>query len=115
MNHVKKAKLAKAASNRIWGIVLLHMLCAPLGSAIYSGKQGNWLPFVLATGTAIVGDSLVVIDFGLTAGVIAPFLSVFMLTNKVSSSRRQLGVQFPEEAEAILWKSFETRANELQG
>ena len=46
MNHVKKAKLAKAASNRIWGIVLLHMLCAPLGSLHPASKETGFRLFL---------------------------------------------------------------------
>ena len=111
----KKVKLAKAASNRVWGIIVLHALCAPLGSAVYSAKQGNWLPFGLSTVVAVVGLPFALFDLGLTSFVIAPGLSVWLLVDKTMSSRRQLGVCCPEEAEMVLWKAIEKRAAEIEG
>jgi hypothetical protein len=99
--------LAKSARNRIWAIVLLHILSAPIGSLVYSAKQNNWLPFITATGVFIVGLPVAIIDFGLTAFLIAPFLSVFMLTGKVNESRRRLGVVLPEQADALVYKAMD--------
>ena len=111
----QKVKLAKAASTRCWAILLLHILCAPVGSAVYSAKQNNWWPFATATAIAIVGFPLAVVDFGITAFFLAPNVSVFMLVDKALSSRRRLKVSGPEEAEAVLWRAIEKRAQELEG
>ena len=98
-----QSRLANTARNRVWAIIFLHLLCSPLGSAIYSGKQGNWLPFAAGTGIFIVGLPLMIIDLGITAFLLAPAASILMLANKTTESRRQLGIVAPEQADALLY------------
>ena len=50
MSDYMRYKLIQTARNRIWAMILLHLLFSPLGSAIYCGKQNNWLPFAAGTG-----------------------------------------------------------------
>ena len=103
MSDYLRYKLILAARTRVWAIVLLHILCSPLGSAVYSNKQGNWTPFVVGTGLFIVGVPLALFDFGITALILAPAFSVGMLVSKATESRRQLGIVGPEQADALLY------------
>ena len=93
----------KRAKTRCWGIWLSHFFLAPVASAVYSAKTNNWLPFGVATGVAVVGIPLAVIDIGITTGIVAPITSAAMLTGKVQESRRKKGIILPEEAEAKLY------------
>lgn len=104
MNDYLKYKLVGQARNRVWAIILLHLLFSPLGSAIYSGKQGNWLPFAAGTGIFIVGLPFAIFDLGLTAFILAPVASALMLANKTTEARRMLGVHAPEQADAMLYE-----------
>ena len=101
----QEAKLANTARNRIWAIVFLHILCSPVGSAVYSGKQGNWLAFGAGTGLFIVGLPLAIVDLGLTAFILAPVASCRILANKGTESRRRLGIFAPEQADALVYGS----------
>ena len=103
MNDYTKYKLIQSARNRVWAIILLHLLFSPLGSAIYSGKQGNWLPFAAGTGLFVIGLPLAIIDLGLTAFILAPVASCLMLANKTTESRRRLGIYGPEQADEMLY------------
>ena len=93
----------KRAKTRCWGIWLSHFFLAPVASAVYSAKTNNWLPFGVATGVAVVGIPLAVIDIGITSGIVAPITSAAMLTGKVQEARRKKGIILPEEAEAKLY------------
>lgn len=104
MNDYLKYKLVGQARNRVWAIILLHLLFSPLGSAIYSGKQGNWLPFAAGTGIFVLGLPFAVFDLGITAFILAPAASVLMLANKTTEARRMLGVHGPEQADAMLYE-----------
>ena len=105
MNDYLKYKLVSSARNRVWAIILLHILFSPLGSAVYCGKQNNWLPFAAGTGIFVLGLPLAVIDLGITAFILAPVASCLMLANKTTESRRRLGVFGPEQADALLYDS----------
>ena len=96
----------KRAKTRCWGIWLSHFFLAPVASAVYSAKTNNWLPFGIATGVAVVGIPLAVIDIGITTGIVAPITSAAMLTGKVQESRRKKGIFLPEEAEAKLFNGL---------
>lgn len=101
MNDYLKYKLIGQARNRIWAMILLHLLFSPLGSAVYCGKQNNWLPFAAGTGIFVLGLPLAIVDLGLTAFILAPVASCLMLANKTTESRRLLGVFGPEQADAL--------------
>ena len=107
MSDVFRYKLIQQARTRGWAVILLHILCAPIASAVYSGKQGNWLPFGIATAVFLVGVPLMVIDLGITAGILAPVASIVLLNGKASDARRRLGVFCPEQADALLYSSKE--------
>ena len=96
----------KRAKTRCWGIWLSHFFLAPVASAVYSAKTNNWLPFGVATGVAVVGIPLAVIDLGITAAIVAPVTSAAMLTGKVTEARRKRGIFIPEEAEAKLYNGL---------
>ena len=103
----KNFKLAAAARNRVWAILVLNLLvCAPIGTAIYSSKQKNWAPFWVGTLIFILGLPLALVDLGFTSFIVAPIAATLMLTNKAMSSRRRLGVVDPEQADEVYYDSF---------
>ena len=93
----------KRAKTRCWGIWVSHFLLAPVASIVYAAKTDNWLPTAVATGVALVGVPLAVIDLGITTAIAAPITSAAMLTGKVTEARRKQGLFIPEEAEAKLY------------
>lgn len=101
----EKYSLVAAARTRTWAMLLLHILCAPVGSAVYSSKQRNWAPFFTATTVFVIGCFTWIIDFGLTASIAAPVTSIAMLSGKASESRRRLGIHDPIQADALLYNS----------
>ena len=94
----------KRAKTRCWGVWVSHLLCAPIASVVYAAKTENWLPTCVATGVAVVGIPLAMIDLGFTAGIAAPVTSAAMLCGKVSEARTKRKVFMPEQAEAELYK-----------
>ena len=101
MSDYMRYKLIQTARNRIWAMILLHLLFSPLGSAVYCGKQNNWLPFAAGTGIFVLGLPLAIIDLGITAFILAPVASCLMLANKTTESRRRLGIFGPEQADEL--------------
>ena len=96
----------KRAKTRCWGIWLSHFFMAPVASAVYSAKTNNWAPFGIATGVAVIGLPLAVIDLGITSAIVAPVTSAAMLSGKVQEARRKKGFFIPEEAEAALYNGL---------
>ena len=96
----------KRAKTRCWGIWLSHFFLAPVASAVYSAKTNNWAPFGIATGVAVIGLPLAVIDLGITTAIVAPVTSAAMLSGKVQEARRKKGFFIPEEAEAALYNGL---------
>ena len=94
------------AKTRCWGIWVSHLFLAPVASIVYASKTNNWMPTAIATGIAVVGLPLAVIDIGITTGIIAPVTSAAMLTGKVQEARRKKGIFLPEEAEAALYNGL---------
>ena len=103
MSDYLRYKLIQSAKTRVWAIILLHLVCSPIGSVVYSSKQGNWGAFLAGTGLFVVGLPLMIFDLGITAFILAPAASILILANKATESRRQLGVYGPEQAEALLY------------
>jgi uncharacterized membrane protein YccF (DUF307 family) len=93
----------KRAKTRCWGIWVSHLFLAPVASCVYAAKTNNWLPTAVATGVAVVGIPLAVIDLGITTAIAAPVTSAAMLSGKVQEARRKKGIFIPEEAEAKLF------------
>lgn len=106
MSDYMQAKLIQQARNRVWAIVLLHLLCAPIGSAIYSGKQGNWLAFGAGTGIFVLGLPIIFFDLGITAFILAPVASALILCNKATEARRRLKIFGPEQADQMMYDGF---------
>ena len=96
----------KRAKTRCWGIWLSHFFLAPVASIVYAAKTDNWLPTAVATGVAVVGVPLAVIDLGITTCIAAPVTSAAMLAGKVQEARRKQGIYIPEEAEAKLYSGL---------
>ena len=97
----------KRAKTRCWGIWVSHALLAPVASCVYAAKTNNWLPTAVATGVALVGLPLAIIDLGITTGIVAPVTSAAMLTAKVQEARRKRGIMLPEQAEVALFKGLD--------
>ena len=104
MSDYLRFKLIQQARTRVWAIILLHLLCSPVGSAIYSGKQNNWLAFGAGTGVFVIGLPLMIFDLGITAFILAPVASILILANKSTEARRQLGIVGPEQADQMMYE-----------
>ena len=96
----------KRAKTRCWGIWLSHFFLAPVASGVYAAKTNNWLPFGIATGVAVIGLPLAIVDLGITTAIAAPITSAAMLSGKVCEARRKRGIIIPEEAEAKLFNGL---------
>ena len=83
----------KRAKTRCWGIWLSHFFLAPVASAVYSAKTNNWLPFGVATGVAVVGLPLAIIDLGITTAIAAPITSAAMLSKDMKHAARKIFLQ----------------------
>jgi hypothetical protein len=89
----------KLAAVRLWALWVGHAAFAPASSLYYSAKTSYWTPFVMGTALGIFGLPLMILDFGLTAFIIAPVASAVAMQAKVKEKRRALNVNFPEEVE----------------
>ena len=94
---------AKQAGVRCSVMWLLHMFTVPpVVSAIYCGKTNNWIPFLSATGAAVISLPLALFDAGLTFFIAPPVTSAVLLTTKATSRRNQLGIVDPLQADGII-------------
>ena len=89
------------AAVRLWAMWVGHAAFAPASSLYYSARTKYWLPFLVGTGLGIFGLPLMIIDFGLTAFILAPVASAVAMQTKVKEKRRELGVEYPEEVEKL--------------
>ena len=97
----------KSSRVRCWGVVLGHLLCAPVASVLYSVKTEKWAPTVVATGLAAVGVPLAILDAGVTATIAAPVTSMVMTVNQIKEDRKRKGFVGPQEADvAYFTRSF---------
>ena len=106
MSDYMRCKLIQQARTRVWAIILLHLLFAPIGSVVYSAKQGNWLAFGAGTGIFVVGLPFMLFDLGITAFILAPVASALILCNKATEARRRLKVYGPEQADEMFFSSM---------
>lgn len=98
----EQIKDIKLASVRQGMNGLFHFLLSPVASFYYGSKTGYWKPTLIATGVAVIGVPLAVIDAGFTFAVAPPITSCLMMCNKSSEKRRQLGILMPEQADAMM-------------
>ena len=89
----------RLAQVRLWALWVGHAAFAPASSLYYSARTSYWMPFGIGTALGIVGLPLMLLDFGLTAFIIAPVASAVAMQTKVKEMRRKAGVEFPEDVE----------------
>jgi hypothetical protein len=81
---------------------LAHFVAGPIASVYYGSKTGYWMPTLAATGVAVIGLPLALVDMGLTFALAAPVTSCLLMCNQSSEKRRQLGILLPEQADAMM-------------
>ena len=100
-------KAVKQARTRVGISWLLHLLTVPpVVSLIYSIKTENYIPLLAATGAAIVGVPVAMVDAGFTFLVAPPVTSALLIQTKAGERRRQLGIFGPEQADAMMFSNF---------
>ena len=81
-----------------------HFMGGPIASVYYGSKTGYWVPTLAATGVAVVGIPFMLVDLGFTAFIGAPATSAILLITQSQEKRRKLGIQMPEQADAMMAK-----------
>lgn len=106
----EKVQAVKQARVRVGVSWLLHLFTiGPIASVVYSAKTENWVPFLAATGVAVIGVPVAAIDFGFTLAVAPPITSALLVQTKAGERRRQLGIFGPEQADALMISSFQNQ------
>ena len=106
----EKVQAVKQARVRVGVSWLLHLFTiGPIVSVVYSSKTENWVPFLAATGVAVIGVPVAAIDFGFTLAVAPPITSALLVQTKAGERRRQLGIFGPEQADALMISSFQNQ------
>ncbi len=100
----QKAKEAslKQARVRTWGVVVSHLVAAPVASVVYAIKTDNWVPTLVGTGVAIVGLPLALVDLGITTTIVAPVSSAALFIKRGLKKREEFQFLTPEQADAAL-------------
>ena len=100
----QKAEVAslKQARVRVWGVVVSHLVAAPIASVVYAIKTENWVPTLVGTGVAIVGIPLALVDLGITASIGAPVASAALFIKRGIHKRQEHQFLTPEQADAAL-------------
>ena len=78
------------------------IMTGPIGSIVYGAKTGYWVPTLAATGVAVIGIPLALVDLGLTAAIGAPVCSTILLCTASTEKRRKLGITMPYEADQMM-------------
>jgi hypothetical protein len=102
----QKAEVAslKQARVRVWGVVVSHLVAAPVASVVYAIKTENWVPTLVGTGVAIVGLPLALIDLGITSTIIAPVASAGLFIKRSLKKREEFQFLTPEQADVALFE-----------
>ena len=102
----QKAEVAslKQARVRTWGVVVSHLVAAPVASVVYAIKTENWAPTLIATGVAIVGIPLALVDLGITASIGAPVASAALFIKRGMAKRQEHQFLTPEQADLALFE-----------
>ena len=104
----EQVKAIKQARVRIGIAWLAHMFAAPISSLVYSIKTENYVPVLAATGVACLAVPIAVIDLGLTLAVAPPVTSAVLIQTKAGERRRQLGIFGPEQADQMMFGTFQS-------
>ena len=107
----QKAEVAslKQARTRIWGVVVSHIVAAPIASVAYAIKTENWVPTLIGTGVAIIGIPLALVDLGVTATVVAPVSSAGLFIQRTLKKREENQLLTPEQADVALYERMTTK------
>ena len=97
-------KDVKLASVRQGLCGFAHFMGGPIASVYYGSKTGYWMPTLAATGVAVVGIPFMLLDLGFTTFIGAPATSAILLITQSQEKRRKLGIQMPEQADAMMAK-----------
>ena len=102
----QKAEVAslKQARTRVWGVVVSHLVAAPVASVVYAIKTENWVPTLIGTGVAIVGLPLALVDLGITSTIVAPCASAGFFIKRALKKREEFQFLTPEQADVALFE-----------
>tara|TARA_R110002050_G_scaffold57347_1_gene128701 strand:+ start:3014 stop:3451 length:438 start_codon:yes stop_codon:yes gene_type:complete len=104
----EQVRAIKQARVRIGIAWVAHLVAAPISSLVYSIKTENYVPVLVATGVALVAVPLAAIDLGLTLAVAPPVTSAVLIQTKAGERRRQLGIFGPEQADVMMFGTFQS-------
>ena len=102
----EKMKMIKLAAMRPVPCGLFHFLGGPIASVAYGSKTGEWMPTLAATGVAVAGIPLAIIDLGFTALIGAPLTSAILFISKGSEMRQRLGLHAAYQADELIYKEY---------
>ena len=107
----QKAEVAslKQARTRVWGVVVSHLVAAPIASVVYALKTENWIPTLVGTGVAIVGLPLAMVDLGITATIVAPVSSAGLFIQRTLKKREENQLLTPEQADVALFEKMASK------
>lgn len=101
MDKAKKINELRQSRVRSYGVIINHVLLAPVASLFYSVQTNYWKPFFFASAAAAVGIPASVIDYGFTLAVAPPVTSAAMIISNSSEKRRKykmINLQQADEA-----------------
>ena len=101
LDEMNQGDLKALASMRLWAMWVGHVVFAPASSLYYGIKTGYWTPFGVGTAVGLVGLVMMPFDAGLTLGFGSTVASGALLHGKCDEARRELGVDYPEQAEKL--------------
>jgi hypothetical protein len=110
MKQKNEIKDLSQAGVRTWGVVLSHLLCAPLASVYYACKTSHWTPTLAATGVALLATPLAIVDFGLTLTFVPPVTSGILIITNSNKKRNQYQIISPEQADMVAFSKLKTDA-----
>ncbi len=101
----------RQAGVRTWGVVLTHLVCAPVASVYYSCRTNYWAPTLAATSTALFATSLLQgSSFRLTLAFVPPVTSGILIISNSNKRRTQHQIISPEQADMMVFSKLKTNA-----
>ena len=101
----------RQAGVRTWGVVLSHLVCAPVASVYYACRTNYWAPTLAATATALLATPLALVDFGLTLTFVPPVTSGILIISNSNKRRTQHQIISPEQADMMAFSKLKTDAS----